>query len=370
MQIKSTRTFTPILFVYLAKRFFMSILFTSLMLTGIVALLDFMELTRRLGDKAINTTAVAAEMLLLKMPDQLLQLTPFAILIGTLVCFAKLTQNHELVVIRASGVPARNFLIAPLIVCVAIGLFNLFILNPFSSTMLKNYQKMEHRIFPGSTEGFLTQGGHIWLRQDGQQNNLLIYAQKVLDDGRRLENASVFVSDIDGKFISRIDSPNMRLRTGKWLIDTPIIVKPGEGSQKSTSFELPTTLTPETIRNSFTSPRTLNLWELEEFIEKLENTGFPTGNHEMQWQKLIASPALIIAMFLIAAPFSLQFSRNQGMTRMVMVGITFGFAFYFFTNFISALGIAGGIDIALAAWLPTAIAGLLGLSLFIHFREE
>lgn len=370
MHIKSTRTFTPILFVYLARKFFVSIFVTTLILVGIVTLLDFMELTRRLGDKAVDTASVATEMLLLKMPDQILQLTPFAILIGTLICFAKLTRNHELIVIRASGVPARNFLIAPFIVCLGIGLFNLFVLSPFSSTTLKTYQKVEARVFPGSASGFLTEGGHIWLRQDDHDKNLLIYAKNVLDNGRRLGDASVFVTDKSGKFINRIDTPNMRLRTGKWLIDTPLIIKPGQPMEKATSFELPTTLTPETIRNSFTSPRTLNLWELEAFIEKLENTGFPTQNHEMQWQKLISSPALVIAMFLIAAPFSLQFSRHQGMTRMVMIGVAFGFAFYFFTNFISAFGIAGGINIMLAAWLPTVIAGLLGLSLFIHFREE
>lgn len=370
MQIKATKTFTPILFVYLAKRFFISIFSTTIVLSGIVTLLDFMEITRRLGDKNVDAAGVAIEMLLLKMPDQMLQLTPFAILIGTLICFSKLTKNHELIVIRASGVPARNFLISPLIVCIGIGIFNLFILSPFSATTLKNYQKLESRVFPGSATGFLTQGGHIWLRQDSDDKNLLIYAQKVLDNGRRLENASVFVNNEEGEFVNRIDTPNMRLRTGKWLIDTPIIVKPGEGSNKAASFELPTTLTPETIRNSFTSPSTLNLWELDEFINKLENTGFPTQSHEMQWQKLVASPALIIAMFLIAAPFSLQFSRNQGMARMVLVGVAFGFAFYFFTNFMSAFGIAGGIDITLAAWIPTVIAGLLGLSLFIHFREE
>ena len=127
MQIKSTKTFTPILFLYLAKRFFISIFFTTIILTGIVTLLDFMELTRRLGDKSFGTGPIATEMLLLKMPDQILQITPFAILIGTLVCFSRLTRNHELVVIRASGVPARNFLISPLIVCIGIGLFNLFV---------------------------------------------------------------------------------------------------------------------------------------------------------------------------------------------------------------------------------------------------
>ncbi|MFT7433225.1 MAG: lipopolysaccharide export system permease protein [Alphaproteobacteria bacterium] len=370
MQITKTKTLTPTLFIYLAKRFLASVFFTTITLLGIVSLLDFMELTRRLGAKNIDAGPVALEMLLLKMPDQLLQLTPFAILIGTLLCFSKLTKDHELIVIRASGVPARNFLISPLIVCMTIGLFNLFTLNPFASTTLKSYQKLEAEIFPGSIQGFLTNGGQVWLRQDDETENLLIFAKNIADNGRRLEEATVFVNDKDGHFIKRIDTPNMRLRTDKWLLDTPLILKPGQPSERSKSMELNTVLTPETIRNSFTSPQTLSVWELKNFIDKLQDTGFPTQSHEMQWQKLISSPALILAMFLIAAPFALQFSRNQGMARMLMVGVGFGFAFYFFTNFISNYGMAGRIDITLAAWLPTLIAGFLGLSLFLHFREE
>tara|TARA_R110000868_G_scaffold190862_1_gene434824 strand:+ start:126850 stop:127956 length:1107 start_codon:yes stop_codon:yes gene_type:complete len=366
----STKTLTPILFAYLAKRFLASVFYTTLILTSIVSLLDFMELTRRLSDKNMDTVAIAMEMLVLKMPDQLLQLTPFAILIGTLLCFAKLTKDHELIVIRASGVPARNFLISPLVVCIFIGLFNLFTLNPLASTTLKSYQKLEGEVFPGSVQGFLTHGGQVWLRQDDDKENLLIFAQSIADNGRRLKEATVFVNDKESHFVKRIDTPNMRLRLNKWLLDTPLILKPGEPSERSKSIELETSLTPETIRNSFTSPQTLSVWELKTFIDLLKDTGFPTQSHEMQWQKLISSPALIIAMFLIAAPFALQFSRNQGMARMLMVGIGFGFGFYFFTNFISNYGMAGRIDIAFAAWLPTLIAGFLGLSLFLHFREE
>lgn len=370
MKITKTRTFTPILFVYLAKRFFISILLTSITLISIVSLLDFMEFTRRLSAKNIDSGFIAFEMLLLKIPEQLIQLTPFAILIGTLLCFSRLTKNHELVVIRASGVPARSFLVAPFIVCIAIGLFNLFTLSPFAATTLKSYQKLEAEVFPGSTQGFLTNGGQVWLRQDEEDMNLLIFARSIADNGRRLENATVFVNDKNGRFIKRIDTSNMRLRKDKWLLDTPLILKPGETSTRSKSLELSTMLTPETIRNSFTSPQTLSVWELKNFIDKLKDTGFPTQSHEMQWQKLISSPALILAMFLIAAPFALQFSRNQGMARMLLVGVGFGFVFYFFTNFINNYGMAGRIDITLAAWLPTLIAGFLGLSLFLHFREE
>ena len=90
----------------------------------------------------------------------------------------------------------------------------------------------------------------------------------------------------------------------------------------------------------------------------------------MQWQKIISSPALIIAMFLIAAPFALQFSRNQGMARMLLTGVGFGFIFYLFSNFIATYALAGRLSVPLAAWMPVLIAGLISAALFLHFREE
>lgn len=367
---KKTNTLTPLLFAYLAKRFFTSIVATTVALMSLVALLDFMELTRRFSKKNIDSFDVVIQMLAYKTPDMLIQITPFAVLIGTLICFSRLTKDHELIVIRASGLPARHFLIAPLIVCLFIGLFNVFSLNPVSASLLKSYQKLEAQMFPGSAQGVLTGGGNVWLRQDDEKENFIIYAKNIADNGRRLENATVFVFAKDGQFVKRMDTPNMRLRKGMWLIDTPVTLKPGEGKTYESSIELETTLTPETIRNSFTSPQTLSFWELKEFIEKLKHTGFPTQSHEMQLQKLLSTPALVIAMFLIAAPFALQFSRNHGFGRMILTGIGFGFSFYLFSNFIHTYGIAGRIDIVLAAWIPTVIAGFLGISLFLHFREE
>ena len=51
-------------------------------------------------------------------------------------------------------------------------------------------------------------------------------------------------------------------------------------------------------------------------------------------------------------------------------GLGLGFAFYVFTDYVATFGLAGRLDVTLAAWVPTAIASLLGMALMLQLREE
>lgn len=362
--------FSPTIAIYLGRRYLTSLFITTLLLSALVFLLDFIEITRRLSSKPDIGGDMAMRLVFLKMPDMILQIAPFAVLLGTLTCFARLSKDHELIAIRASGMPARQFLLPPLFVCLMIGLFNLFVMNPFSAAMLKSHQRIENEIFPGSAQGLVTKGGDLWLKQKEGAQDYIIYARKVGENGKSLEDTTVFMFDNDGSFEKRIDTPLMTIDGDKWLVDTPLILRAGAMSERAQSLELETTLTPEMIQNSFTSPSTLSIWELGNFIHLLKETGFPTSTHEMHFQKLIATPALNLALFLIAVPFALHFSRHRSLASMILMGLGFGFVFRMFTDLIGTYGMAGQLNLILAAWIPTAMATLIGFALFLHFREE
>jgi lipopolysaccharide export system permease protein len=364
------RGVSPTLALYLGKRYLTSIFLTALVISTLVFILELVEISRKLGTKTGLEEGIGLKMVFLKMPDMVLQIVPFIILLGTLICFARLTKNQELTAIRACGLPARQFLVPPIVVCLAVGIFNVLAFNPLAATMLKQYEHIHNEIFPGSTQGLVTNGGQIWLKQREENEEILIYAQQVTENGHNLEQATLFLFDSRGNFETRLDAKKMVLKEKEWLLTDVVRITPGEPSEKTDSYILPTTLRPEMIQNSFTSPNTLSIWEMHKFIALLKSTGFPSQKHELYWHKLLASPALILSMFLLAAPFALHFSRSRSTGSILLLGLVFGFLFYFFTNLVSTQGLAGAINLAVAAWLPTVIAAFLGLSFFLHFREE
>ena len=364
------RLLPPTLSWYLALRYFSTVVGTTCVLGLLVLLLELLEMLRRTGgreDIGLETTLM---LVALKMPTMLLTFSPFAILIGTLVCFSSLAKKQELTIIRASGQPARHFLLAPLITCLLIGIFNVLLLNPLAAVTLKKQELEMNRLFPGSTSGLVTEGGSIWLRQPDANGEIIIFAQDVQEQGRILQDASFFFFNQQGKFTERIDAATMELRPNAWHLQNVLRLKPGTVSERWQEYAIATTLKPDMIGKSFTSPLTLTIWELPRFIQILQQTGFQTSQHVLHLHKTIALPALFVAMFLLAAPLSLHFSRNSSLPKIIITGLCFGFLFHFFTDLVATFGLSGRIGIELAAWIPTLVAMLLGAAMFIHFREE
>lgn len=368
------RGYAPTLGWYLASRWMGTLLLTLLALSTFIYLIDLIELLRQLSGK--NTSGgQAALMTLAKVPDLLIQLLPFAILLGTLVWLNQLNRRQELVALRASGLPARRFVLGPLLACAFVGAVTLFVINPVSATLLKRYERWYGEVFPNSVKGLVTSGGSIWLRQDELDPNqasktYFIYGRNVSANGQNLGQATVFVFNDQGDFIARLDAGQATLEPKQWRLHNVFLLSPQKQIVHEDVVTLPTTLTAEQIQASFNQPGTLSVWELGSFIKVLEQSGFPTSRHAMAYQRLLALPILGMTMLLLAVPFGLRFTRHQGLATVIVAGLGLGFGFYLFGNIAAAYGLAGRLDVILAAWLPACMAILLAAALLIHLREE
>lgn len=366
----SKRFLSFTLSLYLAKRFLGSIFATTLALVMVILLADGVELARRLAERNASGEEVLL-MTFLKMPDMLLQLTPFAIMLGTMLCFTSLAKSHELTTIRASGISAWQFLIPPAFICICIGTFNILALNPISSATLKMYERKSADYFPNQTKGLVVEGGSIWLKQIEPDAEIIIHAKRLENLGLDLYDASLFHFS-KGVYIERLTAESMHLDSEKsaWRILNGTLLRPNMKSEYIDELELPTTITKEKLKDSFNSPNSLSVWAMPDFINSLKEAGFPSLEYEMQFHRILAYPALALAMFILAVPFSLRMLRQGGIGKLLLTGLLLGFAFYLFTNIIAGYGLQGQIPLALAAWSPACIAALVGLALLLHFREE
>lgn len=358
---------------YLAARWTGTLLLTLLALSVFIYLIDLIELMRQTAGRHVSV-AKTALMSLTKQPDLMLQVLPFAILIASLIWLNQLNRRQELVALRAAGLPARRIILAPMLACMVVGLAALFVLNPIAATLLKKFDSWQSDVMPGNVKGILTSGGSIWLKQeeidDGRKRTFFIYGRSVASSGQSLGEATVFVFDGNGDFLARLDATQAMLEKGFWRLENVVMLSPQKKIVQEPAVTLPTTLTAEQIQSSFNPPGTLSVWELRSFIKVLESSGLPSSRHAMAYQRLLALPVLGMTMLLLAVPFGLRFVRGRGLAMVVLSGLALGFGFYLFGNIISAYGLAGRLNVYLAAWLPALMATLLAAALLIHLREE
>lgn len=370
----SARGYSPTLGIYLGTGWLATVGLTIVSLAAFIYLIDVIDLWNQISGRNVAASS-ALLMSLAKLPDMLLQLLPFAVLIGSLIWLNQMNRRNELVALRASGLPARRFLLGPVVACLMVGVLAIAIGNPFSATMLKRYERWNATVFPNSTKGLITAGGSVWLRQNDEGpkasgRNYFIYGRKVSATGDSLGQATVFVFDRNDSFIARLDAEQALLEDGQWRMKKVFMLTPRQDIVRQEEVTLATNLTAEQIQASFNPPGTLDIFELRDFIKTLSDSGFKTSRHAMAYQKLLALPFMCLAMLLVAVPFGLRFTRTKSLGLVIVAGVCMGFAFYLFGNVMAAYGLAGRLDVRLAAWLPAAMASLLAVALMLQLREE
>ena len=79
---------------------------------ALITMIDFVEMLRRTGDVKDVSALCVAKISLYRVPLITERIMPFAVLVGAMVCYLNLSRRLELVVARAAGVSAWQF-IAP-----------------------------------------------------------------------------------------------------------------------------------------------------------------------------------------------------------------------------------------------------------------
>lgn len=357
--------------VYIGWQFLVSFMAIFIVLLSLIFLIDSIELLRRAASKPDIGFALIMEMAALKLPHMGQQLFPFAVLFGAMAAFWRLTRNHELVVSRAAGVSAWQFMLPVLLLGLVLGVLKVTVFNPLSSVTLSRFERVEAAAFKGQTSILALSDSGLWLRQSNAEGQSVIYAKNVLQQGSEVElgAVNVFVYEGADKFVRRIDSDSAKLDDGFWHMRKVWTHTPDEPSQFSEELWLETDLTLISIQDNFAPPETMSFWDLPDFIKTLEKAGFSATRHRLHWHTLLATPLLMFAMVLIAATFTLRQSRRGSTVFVVAGGVLTGFLLYFVSDVVFALGLSDSIPVTLAAWTPSCVTTLLGLAMLLHLED-
>lgn len=361
------------LFQYIARHFLLAILLALFGLVMITMLIDIIELIRRASGKEDVPLHIVFELALLRIPYLVQKLTPYAVLVGSMMALTRLTRTHELVVARAAGVSVWQFLAPALAVVMTIGVFMATAFSPLAAALLLHYEHLEGKYLSGTPSMLMISSSGLWLRQiednEGNVGEHIITTLRVSQSTMAFSHVIVFTYDKNHTFIERLDADNASLEPGILHLHQVTRSVPGYPPVTMADYLLPTTLTLSHIQDSFASPETMSFWRLPSFITMLENAGFSALRHRLYWHSLLASPFLMAGTVFVAAVFSLRLPRRGKVGILVVAGIVSGFLLHFFTDIIFALGSAGTLPVWLAAWTPAIVVSMIGAALLLHLED-
>lgn len=335
---------------------------------ALVSLIDFTEFTNRASGIPGYTVGTGLLISALRVPMVMQQTVPFIGLFSAITTLVLLNRRYELVVTRAAGISAWQFLLPICTGAFLFGVLAITVLNPLAAGGLARSAQVESELRASNTNPALLYY-EPWLRQVTDKGTTIIGSRFVLNNGLDLLDVTFFSFDDNGDIVERRDAERATLRDGYWELRNVRLLKDGQRFPLVETDRIDTNLSPDVVQQRLTRPETVPLFELPAKIEVARSFGLNANSFATQMHTLLAQPLLLVAMTLIAAAVSMRFTRTGQSGTMIFGGVLAGFVLYVVTVLVKAFGYAGFVPPFIVAWIPVVLAMLFGVT-FLLFKED
>jgi lipopolysaccharide export system permease protein len=351
-------------------RFLVTAILVFVGILSLVALVDYIEMMRKTSGLPNVPASIVAQTSLFRVPQIAERIMPFSVLVAAMSCYLNLSRRLELVVARAAGMSAWQFVAPALIVAAILGVLATLVYNPMAAALQERSRRLEVEFLGASADpGFLSNGNGFWVRQRNDDGQSIINALSSSEQGLRLGGVTAFIYDTEGHFLTRVEAKTGVLESGAWRLGDARVYSSSAPPSERTEYLLKTSLTPAQVRESFAVPESVPFWDLPLYIQIAEHSGLGAAGYRLQWWKLIARPFVLASMVLLAAAVSLRFFRFGGVQKMILSGVSAGFLLYVLSKVTDDLSKAELMHPVAAAWLPVFVGGLTGLVALLYQED-
>jgi lipopolysaccharide export system permease protein len=339
-------------------------------LAFLIVSVDFIEQLRKYGSNENISLGQLYLIAALRAPHFIEKAFPFACLFAAMICLTQLNTKLELVVARAAGVSAWQFLLPISISSAIVGLAVAVFYNPLAISSSKLAKDLTAQILSSTSIEDQRTVREYWIKQvDTNGGYSIINAELARRGGQLLDNVKILRYAKDGEYLERIDAVNMVHRGSHWIVLSGKRYGPKGKVSNLTSKKMNTTLTKDDLIGISAKPDEISFWQLLNVAKQVEKSGTNGKPYLVQYHSLTALPAFLFAMVLVAASVCLKFVRFGQVGKMILGGILFGFVLYTITSLITALGSNGVVPPIVAAWSPACVAILFGMSSLLHQED-
>jgi lipopolysaccharide export system permease protein len=347
-----------ILFRYLGKTIFQTIGIVVSLLVGLEIFILAVSQLDELGRGAYHLQEVFLYVMG-NLPLELYNFFPLAALLGVILGLGILASNSELIVMQASGLSIAR--ITGMVMKIALFLIVLVslmgeILGP---TLSHRAQEMKTRAL---SLGQAVKTAHgTWVRND----NRYIRIDRV--EGKNIFGVTIYDFNDAHQMMRASYAKTGTYHHSMWLLEDVSQSEIGEKQVLVThlpTWEVKLTLHPKMLGVDQMEPTHMDLINLYRYIRYRQENGLQIVNYALVFWQRIFQPVSTAMMMLLAIPFIFGPLRSATMGHRVLIGVTVGFAFYLFNQFLGPISLVYEIPPMISAIIPTLFFGSIGFMVY------
>jgi len=338
---------------YVTRIFIGQLMLVLISAVALLQLFDVMSEADGLLADLGGGISIVLQYSLMRLPILVTFLLPFSVLIAASLTFSKLHRSSELVAIQALGMPLQKVLLLMLPTMLAVVFLHFLIndqLTPRATRILADWE--------AQTETAKASDIALWIR-DGQD---VVSIGRIDDQGKSLEGVVIFNRDQNGNLVKQATARKAIYDEAGWWLedidDLEVRPKAGQGNTPIPRRVWSTGLHPTIVGDLARLPDALSISEIGRLLDLTDITSRPAHVYQTWLHKSFAVPLASLFMVILATASVRGLQRQGGAALNALIGFGGAFLYFVADGVLTALGEAGSIDPALAAWLPLGLLAL------------
>jgi lipopolysaccharide export system permease protein len=299
----------------------------------------------------------------LKIPNLLFNLFPFIVLFSGIVFYLKIYNFNEVISLRIMGYSNIQIILIPALTCFILGYLIIFMIVPFTSSMLKYYEKLKTENEKSQNLVFVNETG-IWIIDKNENDKNIIRIDKIDKNFSNIKQITIYNYDKDNNFIKRIDANEGSINDTNWQLSKVNIIS---SYNKKTSenyfnnYTYKSNIKINELKNIYKNTETASLLDINKEMLILEDKGYSITDLRIRYQKLISFPIYILAMSILSGLMIINLGKTSNYLKYGSYGVIISIIIYFLNDLSITIAKSGIISVDFSVWIPIFLIILVNL---------
>ena len=300
---------------------------------------------------------------ILKIPNVLINLFPFIVLFAGIVFYLKIYNHNEVISLRVMGYSNIQIILIPALTSFVIGYIIVFLIVPFSSSMLKYYEDLRSEYNETKNLVFVNETG-IWILDKNEKEKNIIRIEKINKDFSTVSQITIYNYDASNNFIKRIDAAEGFIKDKNWLLNNVKIISPNKKNNKENNlnnYNYTSNVNINELKNIYKNAETTSLLDINKEMLILEDKGYSTIDLRIRYQKLISFPIYLLAMSILSGLMIINLGKTSNYLKYGSYGVIISIIIYFLNDLSITIAKSGIISVDFSVWIPIFLIILINL---------
>jgi len=348
---------------YIIKEFLKSLLVVLCVMFSIVLLITLLEEFNYFKTKQDLKFITFIIFTFLKIPNLLFNLFPFIVLFSGIVFYLKIYNFNEVISLRVMGYSNIQIILIPALTCFVMGYLLIFLIVPFTSSMLKYYEELKSEYDQTKNLVVVNETG-IWIIDKKENDKNIIRIEKIDKNFSSMTQITIYNYDKDNNFIKRIDANEGIINDDNWQLSKVNIISSNNKKNSENYFNnynYKSNIKINELKNIYKNTETTSLLDINKEMFILEDKGYSITDLRIRYQKLISFPIYLLAMSILSGLMIINLGKTSNYLKYGSYGVIISIVIYFLNDLSITIAKSGIISVDFSVWIPIFLIILINL---------